>query len=620
MLPHDYKTNAKVDLYVNLVRSSSTLIPYSYFSLPVCRPQQLQMDRQNLGLLISGAAPFKSLYEIFSLHQVWPACKTLCGAQGKAVQRLTNEQIRIWSTLINERYEAEWIVDDMPVVHEVQAQNQEGTAFHMQEPYVPLGGPSSRWEHPDRKNESALMNVLYNHHKLTILYEKMRKQRGMRIVGIKVEPRSIKHSLEFTKSDNRHEFPLTCWEHLAHEPLFLNTSADSMDVVWTYSVDWVRAERGLTWEHRYDSLFREMDWESHWFGLFSGLLIMVPFSMIMAAVFWRTCRKSPKLNVEEEIEQSGWKLLHGDVFRAPQRPHWFAALAGAGLQMLVLMGLVSVFSVLGMLAPANRGSMLTAIVVLYLLLGFLSGYWGAKLYRQFGAGQTLRMMAVGLFFVPGVVLGLFFVASLVLWKHSSSAGLSGWLLVAAVALWGLHSVIVMAGFFLGPRTGIYKYPCAVNNIPRFIPKQPWYNNRILVFLCSGIIPFAVFWIELYYLLQAIWMGHWVATFGFVFLSILFLTVATAFVSILAVFLRLRTEDYHWWWRSFFTATAPALYVFCYMMYFIRYMKLMSLASLAIYLLYSTLFCFALAVYLGGVGICASYLFVTTIYEQLPALE
>lgn len=47
---------------------------------------------------------------------------------------------------------------------------------------------------------------------------------------------------------------------------------------------------------------------------------------------------------------------------------------------------------------------------------------------------------------------------------------------------------------------------------------------------------------------------------------------------------------------------------------------MSLASLAIYIIYTTLFGFAFAVYLGGVGVVASYYFVTTIYEALPALD
>ncbi len=571
VLPNDYKANQKVDLFVNLVRSSSTLIPYNYYSMPVCRPGRLVLDpTQNLGRVISGSAAFQSLYNLHSLHQVWPGCRTLCGSQQQAVRNMTNEEIRIFSTLISERYESEWIVDNMPVVLEVEAQNQEGKKFRVQTPFVPLGRMSDRYEFPERRNETTPMNMLYNHHKIIISYQRT-KQRGIRVVGARVEPRSIRHSLAFTHSSNRHAFPLTCWDHLQSEPLYLNTSAPWTEVVWTYSVQWV-ADRSTSWERRYDALFRETDWESHWFGLFSGLLIMVPFSIVMGAVFWRTCRKMPKLNVEEEIEQSGWKLLHGDVFRPPLRGDLYAAIAGAGVQMLVLMSLVSLFAVMGMLAPPNRGSMLTAIVMLYLLLGLVAGYTASSMYRQFNGTRTLRMMAFSLFLVPGVILTLYFACNVILWQHKSSAGLSALMVAAAFGLWLIHALLQLVGMFLGARVGIAKFPTLVNNIPRFIPKQPFYNNRVLVFLCSGVIPFAVFWIELYYLLQAVWLGQWVATFAFVFVALLFLTLATAFSSIMAVFLRLRTEDYHWWWRAFFMGTAPALYIYLYMLYFIRYMK------------------------------------------------
>ncbi len=47
---------------------------------------------------------------------------------------------------------------------------------------------------------------------------------------------------------------------------------------------------------------------------------------------------------------------------------------------------------------------------------------------------------------------------------------------------------------------------------------------------------------------------------------------------------------------------------------------MSLASLGIYLVYSTLFGFAFAIYLGGVGLIANYYFVTAIYQALPSLD
>merc|ERR1711916_102242 len=138
---------------------------------------------------------------------------------------------------------------------------------------------------------------------------------------------------------------------------------------------------------------------------------------------------------------------------------------------------------------------MTAIVVLYLLLGFVAGYSTAKTYRQLGGTKTLRMMGLGLVLVPGTVLSLYFLANVFLWEHASSAGLSAWMVLAAFALWVLHSVLSLAGMFLGARVAVAKFPTTVNNIPRFIPKQPWYNNRVLVFLSSGIIPFAVFWIE-----------------------------------------------------------------------------------------------------------------------------
>ncbi len=114
------------------------------------------------------------------------------------------------------------------------------------------------------------------------------------------------------------------------------------------------------------------------------------------------------MNVEEEIEQSGWKLLHGDVFRPPSRPMALAVLAGSAAQMLLTLGIVSVFSMLGMvrkqknyllflhivlqLAPPNRGGMLTAVVVLYLLLGTLAGYVTARLYRQFKGTRTVCLL------------------------------------------------------------------------------------------------------------------------------------------------------------------------------------------------------------------------------------
>lgn len=39
---------------------------------------------------------------------------------------------------------------------------------------------------------------------------------------------------------------------------------------------------------------------------------------------------------DEAIEETGWKLVHGDVFRPPKYPRLFAAVVGTGVQIFVM--------------------------------------------------------------------------------------------------------------------------------------------------------------------------------------------------------------------------------------------------------------------------------------------
>lgn len=44
---------------------------------------------------------------------------------------------------------------------------------------------------------------------------------------------------------------------------------------------------------------------------------------------------------DEAIEQSGWKLVHGDIFRPPKYPRLFVAIIGSGVQIF-LMSLITI--------------------------------------------------------------------------------------------------------------------------------------------------------------------------------------------------------------------------------------------------------------------------------------
>ena len=43
------------------------------------------------------------------------------------------------------------------------------------------------------------------------------------------------------------------------------------------------------------------------------------------------------------VEETGWKLVHGDVFRPPPRAAWLAVLVGTGVQLCVSAAILLVF-------------------------------------------------------------------------------------------------------------------------------------------------------------------------------------------------------------------------------------------------------------------------------------
>ena len=65
----------------------------------------------------------------------------------------------------------------------------------------------------------------------------------------------------------------------------------------------------------------------------------------------------------EDQEETGWKYLHGDVFRPPRHLALFAACTGTGAQVFAMAIFIFALALVGAFYPYNRGSLLTACVV-----------------------------------------------------------------------------------------------------------------------------------------------------------------------------------------------------------------------------------------------------------------
>ena len=63
--------------------------------------------------------------------------------------------------------------------------------------------------------------------------------------------------------------------------------------------------------------------------------------------------------IDETLEETGWKLVHGDIFRPPTKSTILCALVGSGIQ-IGMMGLITIIvAMFGMLSPSARGSLIT---------------------------------------------------------------------------------------------------------------------------------------------------------------------------------------------------------------------------------------------------------------------
>ena len=95
------------------------------------------------------------------------------------------------------------------------------------------------------------------------------------------------------------------------------------EVVFTYDVMFKMSD--IRWASRWDTYLQMMDDQIHWFSIINSLMILLFLSGMVAMIMVRTLRRDISQynqleTVEEAQEETGWKLVHGDVFRPPAAP------------------------------------------------------------------------------------------------------------------------------------------------------------------------------------------------------------------------------------------------------------------------------------------------------------
>lgn len=396
---------------------------------------------------------------------------------------------------------------------------------------------------------------------------------------------------------------------------------------FSYSVTW--KETATPFEKRMDKYrkyqFLKQHLEIHWFSIVNSCVTVLLLTGFLATILMRVLRadfvKYAGNNMEEpeDMDESGWKFVHGDVFRFPPARSLFCACVGAGTQLLVLGFCVFGLALVGAFYPYNRGAMFSALIFLYALTAGVAGYSSASYYRQMGGTKWVTNLMLSAFIFCGPLFFTFSINNSIAWAYGSTAAFPFGTIIVIGLLWCLVTLpLTVLGGVLGKnnRTEFYS-PCRTNKYPREIPEMPWYRTSVPQMIMAGFLPFSAIYIELYYIFASIWSLKVYTIYSILFIVFCILIVVTAFITIALTYFQLAAEDHRWWWRSFLCGGSTGLFVYAYAFYYYSARSDMSgLMQAAFYFGYNALVCLAFFLMLGYVGWRSSLTFIRRIFREV----
>lgn len=219
-----------------------------------------------------------------------------------------------------EEYRVHWIIDNLPVgMYELDANKNPIFSRGFPVGFVSGFGKGSNLKHN-----------LYNHIRIIIKHNDDAVNPGeeptTKIVGFRVEPMSIHHSYTGTEVIPGTTVLDTCNAmKQPHQEASNYQSVDKVgeEVIFSYDVFWEKSY--VDWTRRWDLYLtaNASNDKVHWFSITNSIMIVLFLTSMIAMILIRALRKdiakyNDPVSLEEAKEESGWKLVHGDVFRPPQ--------------------------------------------------------------------------------------------------------------------------------------------------------------------------------------------------------------------------------------------------------------------------------------------------------------
>mmetsp|Transcript_76337 Transcript_76337/g.247202 ORF Transcript_76337/g.247202 Transcript_76337/m.247202 type:complete len:644 (+) Transcript_76337:71-2002(+) len=368
----------------------------------------------------------------------------------------------------------------------------------------------------------------------------------------------------------------------------------------------------------------------HWFSIVNSFMLCLFLCAVVAIILMKTLKKDftrYSATDAEELEsmdggsdESGWKQVNGDVFRRPEHLAIFTVLYATGVHLALTVLVVLLFAIANSYY-AQRGATATSFVISYLVTVVAGGYEGGRVFRMFGGQHWKRTMVYQCLFMPTIVFATFVVINTTAIAYRATMTVPFKTIAIILVLFLVMCVpLHTGGTLLGRRAAADRsMPCRVHHLKRPIPTKHWLFTPAMIAV-AGLVPFGCLFIEMYFILSAVWSHNKIYyVYGFMFAILLLLCLVIVCVSITCTYVLLNAEDYRWQWQSFLCCGATSLYVFIYTVHYFYNSTQMSGFFQTVYYFGTSLnFCIGLGLFCGSLGFAGASKFVFLIYSNIKA--
>ena len=397
----DYAEGARVNVSVNSLHSHEALVSLDYYSMPFCgRTRKVEAQEQNYGQVLWGDKIESSEYDLDMMKP------TNCGQiECSAGERwLSPESLALFETRINNGYRGDFVIDNLPVS---APRNGVRVLFDGKNNRHCYDTAPRGWALGVTKKCHGELTLIHNHLIFDVTVNKHQDNRYI-IVGVKVIPFSV----DWAKMEGGVQSCTNAFNVKERKIVPLTTTPHEekgTPVYWTYGVKWSLTK--VDWSNRWDEYLSlslsNSSPKVHWAAIMNTFLIILCLSATVARILLRTlhmdfnrylgaCEHYVEEEEEEEEEETGWKALHGDVFRRPSYPGVFAVIVGTGFQLLGMFALCIILALFGYLSPAFRGGLITVAMLVFVLMAVLNGIVTGYVLNMFEKREWKFVFLAGL--------------------------------------------------------------------------------------------------------------------------------------------------------------------------------------------------------------------------------